>query len=147
MDAKGKPNDPSGQVASGYAAGSASHYPARGRGQFIPQSQAHGRGTTYPQCGGRYRGTRQQSGPSAARGLGRGMPTPAWVSGKPGQQPSYGGRGSGSSGGLRGQSGRGARGAVRGGAEGGKRVRRIMARNARGAMCATRFPIGAATSC
>ena len=49
MDEKGKTNEPSDQVASGHAGGSATHYPARGRGQFIPQSQTRSRGTTYPQ--------------------------------------------------------------------------------------------------
>ena len=56
MDAKGKPNEAGDQVAGGHAAGSASQYPARGRGQFIPQTR--GRGTAYPQRGGGDRGAR-----------------------------------------------------------------------------------------
>ena len=57
MDAKGKPNEASDQVASGHAAGSTGRFPARGRGQFIPQTR--GRGNTYPQRGGGYRAPSQ----------------------------------------------------------------------------------------
>ena len=53
MDAKGKPNEAVDKVTSGHAAGSASRFPARGRGQFIPQTR--GRGSTYTPRGGGYR--------------------------------------------------------------------------------------------
>ena len=44
MDAKGKPKEVGDQAASGHAAGSAGRFPARWRGQSIPQTL--GRGNT-----------------------------------------------------------------------------------------------------
>ena len=78
MDAKGRPDEAIDQVTSGHAAGSANRFPARGRGQFIPQTR--GRGSTYPLRGGGYRPPSQQSATPAGQGSGRGMPTPAWMS-------------------------------------------------------------------